>query len=147
MNNPEEANAIFLEPLSASSRQFIIFAINNNSSFKAGGSHWSLCVFSKADNTFYHFDSNLSSNFSSCASLVKTLGPCFNCKISEIKEVDCLQQNNGYDCGIFVLCHAELVCLTIKECKSIESVTKLQSEKVHSKRNEVIQLIRNLSES
>lgn len=145
MNSPDEVNTIFLEPLNPSSRSFIIFAINDNSTTQAGGSHWSLCVFSKVENTFYHLDSSSGINHSPCSSIVKTLKACLGCKTAEIKEVDCLQQTNTYDCGIFLLCHADLVCQTIEKSNELNSIRKLQPKKVHMKRSETVELVQNLS--
>ncbi|XP_033250815.1 sentrin-specific protease 8-like [Drosophila miranda] len=41
----------------ATRKPFIFFALNDNMSFEAGGTHWSLLVFSRPEKTFYHFDS------------------------------------------------------------------------------------------
>jgi sentrin-specific protease 8 len=145
MGNPQEVNAIFLDHLDTSSRTHIIFAINDNSSDEAGGSHWSLCVFSKSENTFFHFDSFKFSNHFPCESLVKILKSCFDRKDAEIIETDCLQQNNCYDCGIFVLCHTDVVCQAIEKQESLSSLKKLQPKKVHVKRGELIEIIKNLN--
>lgn len=144
VDNPTEAKAIFLDPLNPSSRSHIIFAVNDNASTAAGGSHWSLCVFSKTENRFFHFDSSSGSNKSSCLSLVKILKTCLSCETADISNVPCLQQNNSYDCGVFVLCHTDLVCRTILKDCSLGSVKKLQPKFVQVKRDEIIQIIRNL---
>jgi sentrin-specific protease 8 len=141
MGNRDDVNEIFLNPLNPASRSHIIFAVNDNSSDKAGGSHWSLCVFSKDENVFHHFDSLTGSNKTPCSSLVKILQSCLNCGDAELINVPCLQQSNGYDCGIFVLCHADLVCQTLAKRESINSIKKLQIKKVHVKRNETLQII------
>lgn len=144
VSDPNEVNAIFLSHLSPESRSYIIFAVNDNSSSDAGGSHWSLCVYSKPDNTFFHFDSYSGSNNSSCSKLVKILKECLGCKSAVIKNVECLQQNNSYDCGIYVLCHTDIVCQAIEKRCEITSIKKLQPKKVQVKRHEVIQIIQNL---
>lgn len=145
MGNPGEVKMIFLDPLNATSRNFIIFAVNDNTANAAGGSHWSLCVWSKNENTFFHFDSSSGSNSSSCSKLVKILKSCLNCKTAELNNVQCLQQNNCYDCGIFVLCHADIVCQTAMKEGNLRNVKKLQPQKVHLKRNEIVQIIQNLA--
>lgn len=143
--NTEEVKAVFLDPLEAKSRNFIIFAVNNNTHNAAGGSHWSLCVWSKPDNTFFHFDSSLGLNSSSCSVLVKILKPCLGCETAEINNVQCLQQNNCYDCGIFVICHTDLVAQTVVKEGSLSAVKKLQPKKVPVKRNELVQIIQSLA--
>jgi sentrin-specific protease 8 len=145
MASPEEVKMIFLDPLNATSRSFIVFAVNDNSMNAAGGSHWSLCVWSKPDNTFFHFDSSSGSNSSSCSKLVKILRSSLDCPSAGIENVQCLQQNNSYDCGIFVLCHTDIACQTAFKENSLKSVKKLQPKKVAVKRSEIIEIIQNLS--
>lgn len=142
--NPAEVNAIFLEPLNPSVHSLIIFAVNNNSTVLAGGSHWSLCAFSRLDNIFYHFDSLSGSNASSCLSLVKILRTCLACPNAKIEEVSCTQQNNSFDCGIFLLCHTDLVCKTFKKSGNLTSIEKLETSKVTGKRAEIIQIIQSI---
>lgn len=53
----------FLEPLSVSKKKFVFFALNDNDTPDiAGGSHWSLLVYSKPENCFFHLDSSSGSN-------------------------------------------------------------------------------------
>lgn len=144
MNNPEEINAIIFDPLEVQKRSFIIFAINNNNEDKAGGSHWSLCVYSKPDNTFFHFDSSGYFNHIPCDQLVNIVKKSFKDPSAEFQTVDCLQQNNSYDCGIYVLCHADLVCKTIMKSKSLKDIKKLNCKSVTTKRSEIIEIIQSL---
>lgn len=149
MSNPEEINSIILEPINAHKKSFIIFAINNNEENAAGGSHWSLCVFSKPDNNaFCHFDSAGYFNHFACESLVNVMKNCLKLPKAEFKRIDnCLQQNNAYDCGIYVLCHADLVCKTIMKSKSLKDVKKLLYVIVTKKRSELLEIIKSLSSS
>lgn len=145
MGNPEEVKMIFLDPLNFTTRNFILFAVNDNSKNAAGGSHWSLCAWSKPDNTFFHFDSSSDWNNSACSKLVKILKSCLGSETAEIKHVQCLQQYNCYDCGTFVLCHADLVCLTALREGTLNEVEKLQRQQVYAKRNEIVQIIQDLA--
>lgn len=144
MSNPEEISAIILEPLNVNSRSFIIFAINNNDEDASGGTHWSLCVYSQPDNAFYHFDSSSHFNHFPCESLVNIMKKCMQIPKAEFFQVDCLQQNNSYDCGIYVLCHADLVCRTIMKSKSLKDVKKLNCKQINVKRSELIEIIQSL---
>lgn len=144
MEDPGDVNAIILDPLEASSRSFIIFVVNDNTKIEAGGSHWSLCVFSKPANLFYHFDSLSGSNSSHCSRIVNILKSCLGCDSAATVNVPCLQQNNSHDCGIFVLCHTDAVCSTIMKSRDIAETKKLEPKKVHVKRSEVIQIIKSL---
>lgn len=53
----------FLEPLGISKKQFVFFPLNDNDTPDvAGGSHWSLLVYSKPESCFYHYDSSYVTN-------------------------------------------------------------------------------------
>lgn len=54
---------MFLDPHGISFKQFVFFPLNDNDTPDvAGGSHWSLLVYSKPENSFFHFDSSYASN-------------------------------------------------------------------------------------
>ena len=144
MENPEEIKAIILDPLDVKERNFLIFAINDNSRDQIGGSHWSLLVYSKPDNAFYHFDSSGSSNYWVCSKLAKIIKSCLKLSREKIEQVECLQQNNSYDCGIYVLCHADSVCKAIMKSNSLNGIKKINYKVVLSKRSELLDIIKSL---
>ena len=108
-------------------------------------SHWSLCVYSKPDNSFYHLDSSGHFNHFACDSLVKIIKECLQISTATFNQVDCLQQNNSYDCGIYVLCHADLVCKTIMKSRSLKELKKISYKSVTVKRSEIIGIIEGLN--
>ncbi|VVC92141.1 unnamed protein product [Leptidea sinapis] len=62
MVTPDEIK-IFLEPLKIEAKKFVFFALNDNSApDMVGGSHWSLLVYSRDENSFFHYDSMCGSN-------------------------------------------------------------------------------------
>lgn len=143
--NSADVNAIFLNHLDPLSKSLIIFAVNNHSDSEvAGGSHWSCCVYSKSDNAFFHFDSFSGSNKSACSSIVKILKSCLKYETAKLVHVPCLQQNNSHDCGVFLLCHTDLICETALKGESICKVQKIKVKEVDVKRNELIKVIQNL---
>ncbi|KAL7034061.1 hypothetical protein ACKWTF_007833 [Chironomus riparius] len=145
MENPDEINAVILDPLDVEEKNFIIFPINDNSKDQVGGSHWSLLVYSKPDKTFYHFDSSGSSNYWVCSKLVNIIKSCLKLSNNvKIEQVDCLQQNNCYDCGIYVLCHADSVCKTIMKSKTLKEIQKINYKTVLSKRSALLGIIKHL---
>ncbi|KAG7208651.1 hypothetical protein KM043_014856 [Ampulex compressa] len=121
MTQPSEYS-IFLDPINASSSSFIFFPLNNCDKVDvAGGSHWSLLIYSQLDKTCYHFDS--------CKPLNSVVGSEFSknlmCYFSGKKEnrfieADCPQQANGYDCGLFVLCVADENEATYADLHAVE---------------------------
>lgn len=144
MENPDEVNAIILEPLNVHQKKFLILPLNDNSENKPGGSHWSLLVYSKCDNLFFNFDSASCHNYEVCSQLVKIIKGCLKIKGEKIQQVDCLQQNNSYDCGIYLICHTDLVCKTIMKSKSLKEIGKISYKSVLSKRSEIVEIIKNL---
>ena len=147
VGNPADVNSIFLDPLNPSEKSFIIFAVNDNSTTNSGGSHWSLAVFSRHDKIFYHFDSVSKLNHSSFKSLTKILKICLQCPDAEICEIPCLQQNNSCDCGLYVLCHTDLVFQTIEKRSPLANIKKIIPQKVHVKRREIIQIFEGLKDA
>ncbi|XP_013148083.1 PREDICTED: sentrin-specific protease 8 [Papilio polytes] len=110
MVQPEEIK-IFLEPLNISTKEFVFFALNdNNSPDMAGGSHWSLLVYSKMESCFFHLDSSSGSNhnvaWDFASHLMSYLGKRGTISFSD---KECHQQSNGYDCGIHVICNTEVL--------------------------------------
>ncbi|XP_070492126.1 sentrin-specific protease 8 [Chironomus tepperi] len=147
MGNPEEINAVILDPLNVKEKNFLIFPINDNSKDQVGGSHWSLLVYSKSDNTFYHFDSSGSSNYYVCSKLAKIIKSCLKLSNEKIVQVECLQQNNSYDCGIYVLCHADSVCKAIMKSNTLKDIKKISYKTVLSKRSELLEIIKSIEDT
>ncbi|XP_014609295.1 PREDICTED: sentrin-specific protease 8-like [Polistes canadensis] len=124
MTNPSQYD-IFLKPINAHTKKFIFFPLNNlNRKDAAGGSHWSLLVYSKPENTYFHLDSFQDTNGSIASTFTNNLMLYFNCKNdTKFIEKDCPQQTNGYDCGLYVLCFIDIISHhvlqnnTMRDCK------------------------------
>lgn len=140
METPSEV----LGPLQCLTRSLIILAVSDNSSIDSGGSHWSLCVFSKANNAFYHFDSLSGSNTSHFLKIVSILKKCLDCESAKTEHVSCTQQNNSYMCGDFVCCHTDLVLQTFEKSGNLTAIGNLPRTKVNGKRDEIVQIVTNL---
>lgn len=131
----------FLDPLDAKFKHYIFFPLNDcNSRSSAGGSHWSLIVFSKFDKTCFHFDSSNGMNSYVARSFSRDImNYLLDRNSGHYIEVECPHQENGYDCGLFVLCFSETVGEylvqgrgdKIEDCK-YDNVKKLVSEKRRS---------------
>lgn len=137
----------FLEPLGVSKKKYIFFALNDNDTpDKAGGSHWSLLVYSKLERCFYHYDSSSVTNHDVAWEFASHLIP-FLAKEDSINFVDkeCHQQNNGYDCGIHVICNAELLAQCAHKTGQITACDTMIKINPIAKRKEIIRIIQNLS--
>lgn len=136
---------LFLEPLKATEKTFIFFPINDHSQDSAGGTHWSLLVFSRSESTFLHFDSNDSANLVYAQQFVNHIKSSLNCGNANIKSADCLQQTNGFDCGIHVLCNILNVANHVTQTGKLSGVIKLNEHLVKNKRSEILDLINQLT--
>ena len=98
-----------LDSLEAWWKDYIFMPVNDNNTEKQGGNHWSLLVFSRQDNTWYHADSNHGSNQKNARHLVGKMNLYLNGnKHPEFIEVKCSQQNNNYDCGAYTMLFAQI---------------------------------------
>lgn len=55
-----------------------------------------------------------------------------------------LQQNNGYDCGIHVLCNVDLVLKQIDNTGKVEGCDIVDQSSVNTKRTDLLNLINKL---
>lgn len=145
VSSPQEIS-IFLEPLRASSKEFVLFALNDNvRTDSSGGSHWSLLAFSRPERAFFHFDSHTGSNAGQARQLAGKLLRHFGLPAEgRAVEMDCLQQSNGYDCGVHVLCNAEHVANFALRHGRVSGCPNVDEAIVHNKRVEFLNLIRRL---
>ena len=99
-----------LDPLGARHKEYIFLPVNDNvSACEAGGSHWSLLVFSKQDAIWYHFNSQRKSNNKDANQLVTRLNTYLNCDTrNSLVDAICTQQDNSYDCGAFMMLYAQM---------------------------------------
>lgn len=141
---------IFLDPLDAKSKQLVFFAVNNNSlRNSAGGSHWSLLVWSRPEQRFYHYDSMSPANKEVAEGLYESLKVAFDCSLAPFKETVCLRQSNSHDCGIHVIAQAELLARFGSKHleESLEKVGKLRPQIVDHKREHILSIIESLVEN
>ncbi|CAF4931061.1 unnamed protein product [Pieris macdunnoughi] len=138
---------IFLEPLNIDSKKFVFFALNDNSSpDTAGGMHWSLLVYSKIENCFFHLDSSSGINHDVAWDFASHLMTYF-CRGDLINFVDkeCVQQSNGYDCGVHVICNTERLAEYARSHRQISSCDMTFSINTTAKRKDIISIIQNLA--
>lgn len=138
--------SVFLDPLYARNKDFIFFALNDNERTEcAGGSHWSLLVFSHPERAFFHFDSHQGSNYSQARDLSTKLLRYFEISTSRnLTEPESLQQSNGYDCGVHVLCNTEFIAVHANHYNRVFGCGMVDRLKVHNKRSELLELIYSL---
>lgn len=125
----DDAN-VFLELKQGQKNLIFLPVVSNADCEGGGGSHWSLLVCKRsplllkktpdeegeeASYRFIHLDSCQGSNRTTAKKLATRLDAILNKDTSETEErinfteFSCLQQENSYDCGIFVLANAHFI--------------------------------------
>lgn len=106
--------AVVLEPHGfPSSTQLVLFAVNNNpdASVAGGGSHWSLLAWSAAGGAFRHYDSMAGSNADAARRVADAAAASLTGRArARVLEQRSPQQQNAFDCGVYVLAVARLLC-------------------------------------
>eukprot|EP00743_Colponemidia_sp_Colp-15_P010550 GILK01011632.1.p1 GENE.GILK01011632.1~~GILK01011632.1.p1 ORF type:complete len:225 (+),score=23.80 GILK01011632.1:53-727(+) len=108
-----------LESLDLPAKDYVLMPLNDNCnpSLAAGGSHWSLLLYVRQQDAFFHFDSASSHNASVAAAVSKRFYPylCDQCErdhrasCRNFTTVVGPQQTNCYDCGMYTLACSEHV--------------------------------------
>jgi sentrin-specific protease 8 len=141
----KEELPIFLDPLDVKSKKYIFLPLNDcEATDKPGGSHWSLMCYSRPEQKMFHLDS-AGSNFRSARKLVCNIAFALSDEGCDYDEFECLHQENSYDCGIFVICHAEMIarhCLL--EGKSMQTFGLLEPQMIKNKRQDMLNIIKSL---
>ncbi|EEB15597.1 Sentrin-specific protease, putative [Pediculus humanus corporis] len=137
---------IFLDPLAAKQKKFVFLALNNCEIMdKAGGSHWSLLVYSKPEETFYHFDSLKGTNYSQAGKLSgKLLRYLSSDGTGDFIEYECLQQTNSYDCGIYLLCNVDFIINYCLKDNKVNGCGIISEQCAKKKRSDILRIIKNL---
>lgn len=134
---------VFLDPLDVNGRDFIFFALNDNESSKAGGTHWSLLVYSKPERKWFHFDSSGGMNHDQAWDLATRISRSLEiADNAQFEENGCLQQDNGYDCGLHLICNTENIAQQVIKNGTVKGVPVING--VETKRLELQELIQEL---
>ncbi|KAL8594739.1 hypothetical protein ACOMHN_051685 [Nucella lapillus] len=140
--------ATALGPLNLPTKEFVFLPINDNfNTNKPGGYHWSLLVFVRSKEEFRHYDSGHSCNADTAKDLMNRLQPYLHAskRGSKFVEMDCPQQTNGYDCGMYVMCVAEHLCRELCECYNVPLWEVITEKSVSLKRQQLLKLIFDLA--
>ncbi|KAJ4870577.1 NEDD8-specific protease 1 [Raphanus sativus] len=103
----------FIKPLRLLESDLLIFPVNDNTNVELaeGGLHWSLLVYHREANSFFHHDSLMGLNKWSAKQLFEAVSPFVSDGDAMYRECsDTPQQKNRYDCGVYLLAIARVIC-------------------------------------
>lgn len=100
----------------------IVMAVNNSMAHDSTGSHWSLLVYCKSSNKYFHLDSIGGLNAVHAQRTAKLFHNSLGFqKGFTFDEVPCSLQKNGIDCGLYVIHNSSLVSEVISKGLEIEN--------------------------
>lgn len=138
----------FLDHVDAKNYNFIFFPLNNSDSLmSAGGTHWSLLVYSRMDQMCYHYDSssNYINNFIAFDFTMNLIKYFFGKPKRRYNEMISPPQTNGHDCGLHVLCLTDVLSRHILRTSKISDCDfGAIPEMVQHKRSQLLNLIETL---
>jgi sentrin-specific protease 8 len=142
---PIEEAGTFLEPLKARQKKFIFFPLNDQDMDQAGGSHWSLLVFSRPEKKFFCFDSLNKFNDTTAEKMFLILKEVLNCPEAIYQKKRCRQQSNTYDCGLYVLINVDELLAQIINGGDLEDASLLDASSARTKRQDLRRIIEDLT--
>ena len=134
----------------ATRKHHIVFFVNdcNGNQGSGEGSHWSLLVYERDKNTWYHLDSGKNANAPYAKQIMNKVnkyfvnqGSLINPKTNYV-ECSCTQQRNGYDCGPLAILFAKNITTKIANGESLHTC-KVDENKTHYVRDRIHNQINN----
>ena len=116
--------------------------INNDA-----GNHWSLMVYGKNTNKFYHYDSIGRSNEKHARKVITFLTKANKCFKDEMEAKNATQQSDGHSCGVFTIMHASKIAVNIVNKSNSEEVYEIgigSKDNIAKTRNWINEIITNL---
>lgn len=141
----KEELKIFLDPIVKPSHDYIFFALNDSNSVdQPGGTHWSLLIYNRRNDEYFHADSYQGTNSQEAQKLAINLHSYFNpSDVNQppfVKQVKTAQQSNGHDCGLHLLANLEVAIRALQARVSIDEL-HINQELIKSKRASILSLI------
>ena len=104
--------------------------VNDNEELgKDAGSHWSLLVYGKKSNKFYHYDSMGGANEKYARQIITILTKANKCFKDEMEKKKSTQQTDGHSCGVHTIMHASKLTGNIGNKGNREAVYEIEIEK------------------
>ena len=111
-----------LNAINAWQQEYLIVPINDNESDKQGGSHWSLLLYSRNLNEWYHFDTMNGFNTRHALKIAENLNQYLEFNESpKLVEISCTKQKDNFNCGAFLLCFTREALTRILKGRPLDS--------------------------
>ena len=108
---------------------------------KEGGSHWSLLVYKLDDETWYHIDSCRGYNTKHARQLAGKINKYLHgSNPIKFKEPNCTQQDNGNDCGAYMMLNTKKCTELVENGEQIENLT-MNRNKIKEMREHLVNII------
>lgn len=116
--------------------ELVLIPINNSMDRLEMGTHWSLLVYDRTENSWRHYDSSVGDNGN--LAIAKQVSLMFDESSVVVDKEDCPKQSNGYDCGMFVLLCMEYLakryigdtCGSLKEYVNEDRIKEYRTKKI-----------------
>ncbi|XP_046674767.1 sentrin-specific protease 8-like [Homalodisca vitripennis] len=125
INTDSEDTVKMRSSLALDTYDYVLAAVNNREDeTREGGTHWSLLVYTRESNTYYHLDSVEPLNCPHAQRLAVALSgdPDVN-----VVQMQCRQLKSGVECGGYVVHYIELTCSMIVNI-SIKAFSDIPSD-------------------
>ncbi|KAJ1953497.1 hypothetical protein EC988_002959 [Linderina pennispora] len=76
---------------------------------RRGIAHWSLLIYIRSTRTYHYFDSLAATNYSAASQTQRRIDYLLGNELTKIVMHSCPQQENGFDCGVFVVLFADVL--------------------------------------
>lgn len=109
-DDDEEDVKNFVEGIGLTTSSAVVVPLTNRTSIDSSSTHWSLLYIDLVDNLAMHFDSHGNFNRRAAEMATKDIYQLLKKDtIPQVIDAKCPQQENGYDCGIFTILHAQYI--------------------------------------
>merc|ERR1712146_462647 len=117
----------FVEGIGLTTSSAVVVPLTNRTSLESSSTHWSLLYIDLKDNLVLHFDSHSNFNRQAAEMATKDIYQLLDKDVvPEVINAKCPQQENGYDCGIFTILHAQYLAEDMQSIMNASINSKLE---------------------
>ena len=107
-DDDEDDTKGFVEGIGLTTSSAVVVPLTNRTSMDTHSTHWSLLYIDLNDDLALHLDSHHNYNHGAAEMATSDIYQLLKrAEVPEVIDVKCPQQENGYDCGIFTILHAQ----------------------------------------